>query len=665
LYIEEMRKREADLILQKVLDFEVTLDESMSADDQVLRLLAQVDQVESLYPSRRAMIRDKPIYGSLAFEYNLYALHAWVTVSRSLKQQLQILTTWTGSADLDMKGEASRPFIERILKETGVLGTFDKMDVLNDLLGKAKTAMTDNASAFAKMKLPIYTQDVQKLSQFPNNLMEEFLKVRLEYTENLMKPLSGGGPAAVGELLEDLKASLRLAARIKTDTLTLNEPAPGWIISDSLSKTYDDVMMSSLGFYFKLLEWKFKTTTDTSFYKEVEMLEPEYDFLRTEVAAHLEGSDVEIAQQFCRLVEELLKKVTSYCQAQMNVAPGSLMLGDEDKESLATSAPVNPQTNLTKWYKSRVLESVRARSRKLISFTKQMTSVFETASEYLLEDMDGLIKSLQDSGHILVDVTGSGKGVTPHGYLIFVSANLHEKPAQVRKLLKSCFTRRIPEDKSAEEGYALVVAPGRDKHVRWGRGRVMKMNDAMSGRGYQLKPARVRLIADDGELLPSCREQFETDVGTSVVVLRRESKIHVSRVHLAMKGVERALYNLTLTIMGSLKVVRQTIRKTAGGSTPSMSAAHDLIEDWFTFASDYGSKAIKNVGGSTERQALQLRMNRLAIEWLEFIIHDCVSTDKRTFRWSLFALEFAMKITEYVFHWISTNESTGTITFTT
>jgi mitogen-activated protein kinase kinase kinase len=661
-FLEEFRKTEVDRILEDVVRFEVKEGEGMpSAYDQVVAILDKVELVESIYQSHRAVTSEKPIYASLSFQYNLDALISWLSITGSLRMQLQILKNWTGSETLSISAAGDRSFIERILKESGVKGTFERriMSVLKGMVRRTKQAMTTNAAAFRRMRLPTHIEELRQLAQFPSNLLEEFLKLRLEYTENLIKPVGAGGLGAIAELVEDSSISLGLAARIKEETLDLDTPADGWTITNSLSATYDSVFLASLRFYFRLLNWRLRSSAETVFFKEVEMLETEWEFLTEQVAPWLQGGDMEIAEQFCKLEEELLRKVNSYFQAQMSVAPGSFQPGGANEvaadgslsnANLAVPSPSlnNPQVNVARWYKSRVLENVRARSRKLLRFMKSLISEFELAAEYLLMNLDDLISRLQATGHILIDVTGSGKGVTPQGYLVFASPSLLDRPAAVKKLLRACSTRYENFREDIGDGYVLLVSPGRDKHITWRGGKVMKLNDPASAKGYRLKPERVRLVADNGELLVECRRVFEAAAGSTCVKLKKESRAHVYSVHMALKGVKRTLFNLTEVVLGSVRVVRDLIRKMNFARTGEMGVLHDLIQEWFIFASDFGNKALRHVGGLTRRKTLQRSFVRLGIEWLDFVVVDCVNTDKRTYRWSLIALEFAMKLTAWV-----------------
>src|SRR5205823_15125978 len=138
--------------------------------DQVTELLQPVDTCESLYPTRKAMISEKPLYGSEDFQYNLDVLNSWLTITRSLQTQLKILQNWTGSENLEITKSKDSPvdaenpsFLERILKENSLKQTFEKrtLSTLNSFILKAKNVMIENANTFSKMGLPPYINEFQ------------------------------------------------------------------------------------------------------------------------------------------------------------------------------------------------------------------------------------------------------------------------------------------------------------------------------------------------------------------------------------------------------------------------------------------------------------------------------------------------------------------------
>jgi mitogen-activated protein kinase kinase kinase len=77
------------------------------------------------------------------------------------------------------------------------------------------------------------------------------------------------------------------------------------------------------------------------------------------------------------------------------------------------------------------------------------------------------------------------------------------------------------------------------------------------------------------------------------------------------------------------------------GSEPG---TQDLIENWYAFASDHGYRAGVHMDHATWSRFSRLLM-RLAISWVAFICDSCDPTDRKTFRWAVNALEYAMVMT--------------------
>ncbi|KXS17866.1 hypothetical protein M427DRAFT_121535 [Gonapodya prolifera JEL478] len=827
-WVEQARRSVVPGAVKNVLEFEVKDEEDdgggRSPYQQVVDVLTLVDLAESLFPTRRHLIAYYPDFASLQFTYNVDALVSWLAVTRSLKTQVHVLRSWTNSETIL---SADRVFIERILKESGVKGTFEKriMTILSGLVRRAKDAMVSNAQAFSKMKLPVNMDDLSQLAAFPGSLMEEILRVRLEYAEVLMRPRDGS--SAIGEVIEDFGITLGFTARIKRETLFINAPAPGWHITSSLSSTYDTTFLSSLRFYFRLLGNRLKLSTEGAFFKEVEALEGEYDFITGVVAPWCKGADVEAAEEFCALEEQLLMKVKSYFQANMNVGPsflttapntGSGALGargkfrrtevaipenaeasrygseprvdgpedsfDERQRTVATdrsltlggashtpppslslsirsvaveatlaaaSGAIPPTAALARWYRSRVLENVRSRSRKLLQFLRRLIEELECAAEYDLNDVESLVTRLNRSGHSLLDCDGTGKYVTETGSLVFASPALRDKPEVVKKMLKGCFVRDRQGSSVGTglevadgggvcgvgpSGWLTVVSPGKGK-VHWGRkGVLMQFSEPpmLNSRPFLVRTNRARLVTDGGDILMAARANFEeliemaannnTNESTTISsasfgaarnmntqrfpitvgsaigswgVLRKEHKAHQRSVGFALKSVKRTLMSLAILVVQSIETARDMLRKaasleaararftgiaesslkldedgaTAGhresdelndgrpasasgsaGSSRSgtlsigseMGPGQELLEEWFTFASDFGYRVLRYIG-KKGRKELNHKLVRLSVDWMHFVVRDCVNTDKRTFRWALLALEFAMKIT--------------------
>ena len=292
--------------------------------DQVAEVLKKVDRIESLYSTRSEMINANPRYGQPDFQARLDALNAWCTITRSLYMQYKILRDWTGSKDLQIapKDETSTTpikttneekrnsdvfnlqvqrtdpsFVERILKESALQDTFDKrtLSALNLLLVKSKRTMIANNSLFREMRLPPFINQLRQLAVFPTSLVEEALKLRLEYKDRLHEPPK----QMVDAMMEDYRGLLALACRVKKQYQELAHPAPGWQLkgNEFIDRDYDVVLMDSMRFYFKLITWKLDLERENSL-RECEVMEKEWDFLKSTVCQVVIQADEECASQF-------------------------------------------------------------------------------------------------------------------------------------------------------------------------------------------------------------------------------------------------------------------------------------------------------------------------------------------------------------------------------
>lgn len=301
-------RKEIDGVLKMVMDFKIEKDESDQALRKVAEVLKNIDRIESLYTTRAEMILAHPEYGSIAFQTRLDALNSWCTVTRSLSMQYRILRNWTGAEDLqiarkkpeeeDARNNANdTSFVERLLKESALQDTFDKrtLSALNSLLMKSKETMIYNSSQFKEMNLPSFISQLRQLAYFPISLVEEALKLRLEYKSRMQEPPK----QMVDDMMEDYRSLLSLACRVKREYEELTHSAPGWKLDDDepVDRNYDNVLMESVRFYFKLITWKLKLEKENNL-REKEVMEKEWAFLQGTVCQAVDKADWECAEQF-------------------------------------------------------------------------------------------------------------------------------------------------------------------------------------------------------------------------------------------------------------------------------------------------------------------------------------------------------------------------------
>ncbi|CAG8474149.1 6857_t:CDS:2 [Ambispora gerdemannii] len=612
--VEQMRQN-IDEVLQEVIDFAVKPGH-VPALDQVKEILERVRRCETLYPSRRAMMNDKPLYKSKECQYSLDALNSWLTITESLQTQLKILQNWTGSETLEIARPKDAPanaenssFIERILKENGLKRTFDKQTLytLHSLLAKAKLVMIDNANAFAKMNLPPYRDELQKLLNFPTKLMEECMKLLLEYP-TLTEPTI----LMIEQQMEDFRVSLELACKIKHQYLELIKPAPGWEIPPCIDENYNFVLLNLLQFYFKLLQWKLKDGAKTLFFKEAEILEYEWSFL-SEICQQIGGGDSVTAEQVCSLTRTLLLSVMKYFESQLTL-PAKLDAND-----------------ITKRY-NKILETVRLRARKILRFTKFLFGNLENSADYFIDDANypAFIEALERSNHVLV----YPDTFEENGVCIVVDPSLECQPEMIRKLLKAVFPlyEKQPDnhDEELEDlKYLLILSPR--VPFEWNGPYV---NISLEGINIELKNHRTRLVADAAyPRLQACRQKFRTAVEGVEIQCVSESRANVQSVNREMQRIKKTINSFVTYIIESVSHIREIMKNIE---------CQELIENFFSFAAEFGQRCMRYMHHHKARNELNIKLNQLAIDWVSFICDDCEPTDRKTFRWAVIALEFAM-----------------------
>lgn len=292
----DMARAHVDGFLQEVLDFKVDPNNPKSSVDQVLDVLHKVDIVESLYPKTDAI--DKPVYKSPKFQFRLGALNAFASIMKQMKIQYSILKDWTGSDTLTVtRSETADPdevsFVDHLLKENRLELTFKKKTLksLKVALHQIKKTMIENAVAFASMGLVPTMPELQQLIRFPATLMQECLRLRLEYSGLLTVPTL----QIVDQKLEEFKSSLFLACEIRFDYEELECPEDGWYITPSISSDYEEVLKKSMTFYFKLLAWKVEYWGQSKKYTD-SVLDLEWESL-SDLGQKIDGIGLDTAGQ--------------------------------------------------------------------------------------------------------------------------------------------------------------------------------------------------------------------------------------------------------------------------------------------------------------------------------------------------------------------------------
>lgn len=314
---------------------------------------------------------------------------------------------------------------------------------------------------------------------------------------------------------------------------------------------------------------------------------------------------------FSYLTQKSLSRLTAHFEKELQRRPEEVAGAEMDKR-----------------YKQ-ILDSVRVRQRKLFRFSRILTTRFENSTEYNIslvpEAVQDLFEALEMSGHFLVETQSTDN----KGLYLIASPVLMNRPQDIQSLLGTCYhTDEVSEDPT--NPYLLILRP--EDPLRW-HGPSLPSQVRLPH--LDIKTGRMRLVADGAQArLGNANATFlqSTSLELTKIV---EQRANLPRVNVELQRIKKVAYKLSNTIMDSVEIIR---RQTAGLE------CQELIQTCFAFATEFGQRSVYYM--DFNRRALNnLKLTRLALDWVSFICDDCVASDRKTFRWAVVALEFAMMMT--------------------
>ncbi|KAK0128837.1 Suppressor of Sensor Kinase (SLN1) [Cadophora gregata] len=613
-----------DTLLDEIIRFQVQGESEAGKPpiDQVRDVVAKIEKCESLYPSRMALEVANKLAASPQFHATCDAVISWHNTTELINTELGILQNWVGNAELDFTRAKERSpsgnglsdessFIDRLLKEDGLRSLQGDKSIIigvSEVIMKAKRTLIQNSEGFAKRHLPPYIEELLTLINFPSRLIEEIIKVRLQFARK-MKDSAQQNSMMQEQMISQFQILLKLAIRIKQEYLTISQPEPGWDLPPCIDdESFDQIVLDALKLYFKMLNWKLGGNKNT--FKEAEVLEQEWEF-SNEIGRHLQGGDVEVAEQFSSLTHKAFYRLSQTFERELQRKP---------KETAA---------EMTKRYKQS-LDSVRVRQRMLQRFSRQLSDRFENATDFSIslrhEALQQLYSRLIETGHFLV-YTAS---IEHDGIFLIASPSLYNRPQDIQSILGTCYhSDQVQEDPT--NPYILVLRP--ENVVPWD-GRQVDAN--IREPATDVKMGHLRLIADGSQTrLQNARQAFldSIDLHLDMVV---EQRSNLKKVNLKLTEIKKVVYKLSNLIMDSVEIVR---KQTVGLD------CQELIQTCFIFATEFGQRSLLYMDRN-RKQMNNLKLTKLALDWVSFVCDDCIATDRKTFRWAVQALEFAMKMTQ-------------------
>jgi mitogen-activated protein kinase kinase kinase len=276
-----------------------------------------------------------------------------------------------------------------------------------------------------------------------------------------------------------------------------------------------------------------------------------------------------------------------------------------------------------------LLDSVRVRQRKMFRFSRLLTQRFEYAADFGINMPSDLLvefyNSLVFSGHFLVESEH-----IPRDLYIIASPALLDRLHDIQSFLGTCYhAEDNPEDPS--NPYVLILRPASTLH--WVGQRI-----AINVRPPQLDidKSRLRLVADGSlQRLANAKIAFSELTGHELDIVV-EQRANLPKVARELKRIKKTAFALSNSIMNGVSIIQK--------QTEGMDS-NELIQSCFQFATEFGQRSLQYMDKS--RKALNnARLLQLALDWISFICDDCNPSDRKTFRWAVVALEFAMIMTQ-------------------
>ncbi|KAL7909427.1 map kinase [Trichoderma velutinum] len=623
-----------DRLLDEVINFEVkgTNEAGKPPYEQVKDVVKKIEKCQSMYPSWTALVAEHKTAVSPQFLEAYEAIMSWYNTNEMINTQLAILKKWVGNDELDFSRTKQRSpavdgittdetsFLDRLMKEDGLQSLYNEnakvilrgdlvqwgmLTPISNVIKKAKETLIYNSVPFQKRHLPPYLDELLTLISFPSRLIEEITKTRLEYAKK-MKDTAQLNPLMQDQMISQFQLLLRFAIRIKTEYLEIEKPEPGWDLPPCIDETFDAVVLGALKYYFKLLNWKLTGNKNT--FKEAELLFQEWDFAN-EIGGSLQRGDIEVAEQFSSLTLKALKRLSTMFERELQEKPNE-------------SGP-----EMSKRYKA-ALDSVRVRQRMLQRFSRRLSENYEHACDFNISLGPGELQVFYDhlvaSGHFQVDTHGVFESLNI--YLI-ASPEMRHKLEDISPMLAITSADRFVDDSGDQ--YVLIIKP--EARLPW-FGEVVSV--PVKEQNIEMKTGQVRLCTTGSDAIANARRVF-LDAIDMHLDLALESRPNIHKVHTRLADIRSTAYKLSNAFMESVEIIR---KQTRGKD------CQELIQNCFISATEFGQRSLLYMDVN-RRQMNNIQLTKLALDWVSFICDDCVASDRRTFRWAVLALEFAMGMT--------------------
>ncbi|KAI5955351.1 SSK2 [Candida jiufengensis] len=674
------RRTLVEQLIEDILQFEVSYDDTVGNPirEQVELILNRYDEACNLWRNLEDMRTDKPACRSVEFQNRIDALTAWLTITDAINRETQALRLWIGNDELDITkspvevpssatstsnskivkkifDEDNKSLAERLMKEKDVHTIFKKriFRPISPWMIKSKETHIRLGHMFEIMKLPDYLHDLIQICIIPMKLIKEIIIVRLSYAMKLQNPTM----MMIDQMLDDFQSYITIALEVKSGIQEYKQPDPdkNWLLSDLFDtevSDFDSVILRCIRYFLALFNKKLldssRSQTNFRTFKEPEELEEAWGFLQS-LGNYIDGGCAVVAEEIAMLTSRLNQRLLAYFN-----------------HSIRFPAHNDGSQDLIRWY-STTLDNFGQIRRKLARFTGDISRsftnslVFEVPSQQHQNNTKQLLDVLRSTNHFLVYTNT----VETQGTYFFASPELMGNETEILKIINGSYValdpstkesnfsellqllqdsnndllKEEPEDDLYKHAYVAALCPM--KPIVW-EGAVVNVN-VDSVPITDLKNGQLLVISKVQHFdLHVIRDKFLDIVGDIIMsggTKPIEQRCSLAVVHQELTKTNKAFFRMSLSVLESVKIALDNFRqfKIRGDYQA-------VINNYFVFARDYGKNAARNLDAS-RKSAIIMKLIQLAIDWVSFICDDCVPTDRKTFRWCVLALEFAMDMT--------------------
>ncbi|KAK6463637.1 hypothetical protein DFJ63DRAFT_126975 [Scheffersomyces coipomensis] len=672
------RRTLTDQLIEDILKFEINYEDAANnpTRNQVMDILDRYELACSNWRTLEDMKTDKPLCRSEEFENRIDALNAWFTITEAIARETRSLRSWIGNDELDITkspvetpsstsssltsskvirkifDEDNKSLAERLMKEKDVHTIFSKRIFIpmSPWIMKSKETYIRLGHMFEQMKLPDYIHDLIQICIIPMKLIKEIIKVRLGYAMKLQNPTL----MMIDQMIEDFKTYITIALEVKMGLQQYCKPVAGdtWVIGDLFegeNSDFDQVVLSCAKYYLVLLNRKLldssRSTTNFRTFKEPEELEEAWSFLRW-LGNFIDGGSVLVSEQITLLASKLIHRLLAYFNSQLRSPPSAIT------------------SDLVRWYSS-TTENFGQLRRKLARFTGEMSREFTNSLVFDLPSTPtnltkNLLEILKSRNHFLVYTNT----VEAQGIYFFASPELAGNEQEILKIINGSYvgldsnnsnleftdlldlmqSSESDEDyiphalpsHSSDFAYVLALCP--PKPIVW-EGNIVTVNINQVPIS-DVKAGQMILITKlPYYSLHIVREKFLDIVSDIMPAAPIDQRCSLTNVHQELIKINRAFFKMCISVLDSVKIVRDKCKELSPDGEYQA-----LINNYFIYARDYGKNSIRNLD-SSRKSAVIMKLIQLSIDWVSFICDDCMPTDRKTFRWCVLALEFAMDMT--------------------